>query len=156
MIYKVVFGLSFVFVSVLIGKNLTERKRFVKKFFEALKAFNVDLISDVGLYYTPLKAKLSDLNERVDGAIDGYEKIFSGETFFCNDRRLDIEQRKFVSDYVNSLGKFDEEGQIRYQDKTDVVIDGFLKKSEEIYSKYSALSSRLAFCLGLTVFIIMV
>ena len=156
MIFKVVFGLAFVFVSYLIGKNLTERKKFIKNFFETLKAFNVELSADVGLYCTPLKEKLFELNEKTDKAIDGFEKIFGGETFFCNDQRLNGEQRKFVSDYVNSLGKFDEKGQIKYQDKTDIIIDGFLTKSNEVFSKYSALSSRLAFCLGLTVFIIIV
>ena len=156
MILKVILGCILVCVSSLLGAKLTDKKRFVKDLFIKLKAFNLELSADVGLYYTPLKIKLDDFNKSVDGAIDGFEQIFNGEKYVCKDRRLNILQREFLSDYINSLGVFDEKGQIKYQDKTDKRIDAFLSDSEAVFSKYSALSTKLSFCLGLTLFIIIV
>ena len=156
MILKVILGCILVCVSSLLGAKLTDKKRFVKDLFIKLKAFNLELCADVGLYYTPLKVKLDDFNKSVDGAIDGFEQIFNGEKYVCKDRRLNILQREFLSDYINSLGVFDEKGQIKYQDKTDKRIDAFLSDSEAVFSKYSALSTKLSFCLGLTLFIIIV
>ncbi|MBP5372688.1 MAG: hypothetical protein J6Y44_00690 [Clostridia bacterium] len=154
MILKVVLGFILVCISSLIGVKLTDKKRFVKDLFLKLKAFNLELSADVGLYYTPLKIKLDDFNKSVDGAIDGFERIFNAERYVCKDRRLNLFQREFISDYINSLGVFDEKGQIKYQDKTDKRIESFLADSEAVFSKYSALSTKLSFCLGLTLFII--
>lgn len=156
MIIKLIFGIILVAVSSLVGIKLADKKRFIKDFFENLKNFNSELSADVGLYYTPLEKKLDEFNRKADGVIDGYGVIFSGESFDCKDKRLNKLQREFISEYVNSLGKFDEKNQIKYQDKTDKRIESFLESSKAVFKKYSALSVKLAFCFGLTVFIIIV
>ena len=156
MMIKIVLGVLFVATSSIIGLRLTERKRFVKDFFQKLKSFNLELSADVGLYYTPLSEKLKIFCLDSDDSIKGYECIMNGEEFVCRDKRLSKDQRLFVSGYVNSLGKFDEEGQIKFLEKTDERIDGYLSASKETFAKYSALSFKLSFCLGLVIFILIV
>lgn len=156
MIFKIACGIILVLSFSLVGIKMTEKKKFTKEFFEKLRSFNLELCADVGLYYSPLSEMLSDFNCETDGVIDGFKVIFCGEKYVCKDKRLNERQRDFVSEYVNSLGRFDEKGQIRYQDKTDIRIEDFLRSSCEEYKKYSALAFKLAFCLGLTVFIVIV
>ena len=156
MILKIACGIILVLSFSLVGIKMTEKKKFIKDFFEKLRSFNLELCADVGLYWSPLKEKLTGFNALSDGAIDGFEVIFNGEKFICKDKRLNKRQRDFVSDYINSLGRFDEKGQIGYHNKTDITIEEFLRSSGEVYIKYSALSFKLSFCLGVIVFIVIV
>ena len=156
MIIKIFLGCVMVAAFSLVGVKLSENKRFIKDLFEKLKAFNLELSADVGLYSSPIVDKLSAFNRSVDGVIDGFDAIERGGKFECRDKRLSKDQREFITLYVNSLGRFDEKRQIDYQVKTDKRIDSILLSCVESHKKYSALSFKLAFCFGLTVFIIII
>lgn len=153
---KFFLGLAFVLLCALIGVKITEKKRFVLKFFEALKEFNAEFAIDISLYSTSVYDKLKILNSKTSGVIEGYERIFDGEHYICKDKRLNSEQREFVSDYVNSLGRYDGEGQREFFVNAEKKIDLFLEKSRNTERKYSALALKLAICLGFAVFIMFI
>ena len=92
----------------------------------------------------------------VHGAIDGYEAIFDGKPFLCRDKRLDKSEREFVSFYVNSLGRYDAVGQTEFHSSAEKKIDVFLSTASETAKRYSALSVKLAFCLGVSLFILII
>ena len=145
-----------VFTTSVIGCKISERKKFVKNFFERLKIFNGEEIADIGLFSKTIGEKLKALDNSTDKAIKGYEVIFDGKDFVCKDTRFNKEQREFISFYVNSLGRYDAAGQAEFQRGADKKIDILLAASSEVSKRYSALSIKLSFCLGLSAFIIMI
>ena len=153
---KLVLGAFFVALTTLVGVKLSERKKFVCEFFERLKTFNDRLSLDVSLYSRSLYVALSSLDKETDGVLSGCEVIFEGKDFVCVDKRLSQKQRDFVSFYVNSLGTYDAAGE---KDRLFAVkerLDEFYTDSRARSEKFSALSVKLAFSLGLTVLIIMI
>ena len=153
---KFFLGLIFLLLCALIGAKLTDKKNFLLKFFEALKEFNAEFAIDISLYNSSVYEKLKLFNEKTVGVISGYDVIFGGEKFVCKDKRLNARQREFVTEYINSLGRYDGDGQREFFLNAGKKIDFFLDECKEKAKKYSALSFKLALCLGFAVLIMII
>ena len=153
---KFFLGLTFLLLCALIGVKLTEKKKFVLKFFEALKEFNAEFAIDISLYYSAVSEKLKLFNEKTSGVISGYETIFDGERFICKDKRLNPRQREFVTEYINALGRYDTDGQREFFLNAEKKIDIFLNDCKEKSRKYSALALKLALCMGFAFLILII
>ena len=121
-----------------------------------LKEFNAEFAIDISLYNTSVFEKLKLFNEKTAGVISGYETIFGGEAFVCKDKRLNARQRDFITDYINALGRYDSDGQREFFLNAGKKIDYFLDECKEKAKKYSALSFKLALCMGFTVLILII
>ena len=153
---KVFLGGAFVLICALIGARLSENKKFIADFFEKLKTFNSEFAIDVGLYSTDVSEMLSRLADETDGVLSGYEVIFSGDEYLCRDKRLSNDQRKYISYYVNSLGRYDGAGQKEFFKTNAEKIESLLVSCRATEKKYSALSLKLSVCIGFTAFIFMI
>ena len=153
---KIFLGIAIVASFVLVGIKIKDDKIFVSDFFEKLKLFNGETSVDISLYHMPIAESLKKLNVSVGGALDGVEKISSGEKFVFKDRRFKKNQREFVEFYVNSLGRADAASETERLKTAAEKLAVLSEESKRSAKAYSTLSLKLSFCVGLVVFIIMI
>ncbi len=153
-----IFLLFIIFLlSVLIAFKFIEKIKTKVQIFEKLIIFNNELLCDISLFRSGVIDRFKNVDEILKRTFIGAkESLIECKDFVCTDNRLNYSERELVSQFVNALGKSDEDGQRK-------ILSYFGEKFDECYKKYklerekrSGLYLRMGVLMGALVVILLV
>lgn len=153
---KVFCGLTIFCLSTLIGLKLSQRERERMDIFNALYMLCDSLYQDV-YFKVSVVEKLKNLEYPLSRVLDGAsENLIKGEKFSCKEKLLTRSQNKIISDFINQLGLYDEEGSLNNLKTYKGSFSAMYEEQLKVWDKAKKTYVRLGAFVGAIVFIIMV
>lgn len=143
-----VFLLS-LFFSKLVSDKYAKRANFYREMYQ----FNKILQAEVLFSKATIKVIIDNLNDKTDFAFM-LKEYFNNKIVKTDFYYLDMNERRFIENYLFSLGVGDEETQLKTIQSMGEQIIEKQKNSEIETKKYSAISVKLGFLTGITGLII--
>lgn len=156
MIIKALLCCVLVAFSTFIGYRFSDKYRHSYEVFDVLYNSNLSFNARMGLIDESVKRYLERLKPKLEKTLSGAEKILSGDSFECVDTKLTSQQRKLITDYVNSLGVSDAENQKMILSSYGELFYNEREKSSVLSKKYTVLCLKIGFSLGLTTAVIII
>ena len=156
---KVFVGVIFIAISTVLGKKITSKYLLKLKYYESLKRFNLHLKQN-------LMYKRDNLLDLLNFSCENQEFLATISSFKLNlysetsrdevylPYWVDEEDKRFLNDYFNSLGKNNLDAEVEFVSAEQVIIDEKVKIIADNSSRFSNLGQKLGFSLGMVVFII--
>ena len=134
------------------GDKYSYRKTVFEKFYDS----NLSFISKIGVINDSVSDYMATLYDSIPNAVGEYSAFLSGERFVCNDKRLTKTQKEIIETYINALGTSDSVSQKELLCSISETIKIERDKAKNEYLKFSNLSVRLGFSIGLMLVIIII
>ena len=162
MIIKAIVCLSILIFTTTIGYLLASKYRNRKIFFMQFHLLNERFLREIEYQKRPIREFIQKnifkgdfcqvLNIYLDnlGNFDDFLSIFPEISYLNN------EEIKFLSEYLNSLGKGDSGAQKKHFSALNTQIDEFKKSSEVEYKRYADLYVKLGVLIGLAIIIVII
>ncbi|MGN0819540.1 MAG: hypothetical protein ACI4M6_03965 [Christensenellaceae bacterium] len=149
---KVFCGFLIFAVSTLIGVKLSQRERERLEIFSALSMLCESLSQDV-YFKIGVVEKLKNLDYPLKGVLAcASDDLKSGKQFCCNEKLLSQSENKTVSDFINQLGMYDENGSLSwlklYKERFTSMYNAQLKvwdTAKKTYVRLGAFAGAVAF-----------
>ena len=138
----------------LLGYKFSDKYRYRSKVFEKLCLHNSLMISEIGVTNPTVENQIKELKISIPETLQGCEKFLEGERFVCRDKRLSLNQRDLVGNYINSLGTSDVDGQRSLLSSFGERLNSEYLNTKKQSADFSGLSLRLGFSLGLAIMIV--
>ena len=153
---KIFIGIVLVIITTFLGYRYADKFKYRTFVFEKLNTFNMLAVSQIGVTNITVENSINQLKNVLSETLKNVDAFLSGETFICEDKKLSQEQRIVVSNYINTLGTSD-----AYNQKQLLINQGEILKNEALTAKtlsekFSKLSVRLGFSLGLIITVIII
>lgn len=144
-------------LSILIAFKFIEKVKIKVQIFESLIIFKNELLCDITLFRSGVIERLEKVDEILKKTFNGAkESLKECKDFVCTDTRLSCSEKELISQFVNALGRSDEDGQKK-------ILSYFGEKFDECYKKYkthkevrSGLYLRMGVLIGALVVILLV
>ena len=152
---KIVFGVIFLVLGSFIGKKATDKYLQAKKYFAAFANFNRNLISNLEYKRESVKTLatinycFTDFEKTVKSAFCENEEIFIP-------KYLDEIQVKTVKDYLDEVGRNNENAERAFLTYYDGEIVKILNECTDKNKKYGSLGLKLGFAAGAAAFILII
>ena len=150
---KIFSGLLALLISTLIGyfASLKYKKRY--DFYLYFYNFNKILKNEVQFKQTTILQIIEQEREQTD-FYNVLSDFFERDNATVSLEYLKTHEKRFVSDYLLTIGVGDRQSQIKYLDGVTFSIEQNLSNSENEYKRNKSLFVRLGFLIGLAIFII--
>ena len=156
---KILLGCAIILFSTFCGYFLTKQYRQRKAFFAQLYEFNQRFLNEISYYRRPLQEFMMKYNYQ--GAfkeiLQCYLLSLSGEKFDLIEYTfLKEDERVFLIDYFQMLGKGDSVSQKAYYSSVRESLIKWKTSSDEQAKKYEDLYIKLGFLCGLFILILII
>lgn len=149
---KIIIGLAIFIFCIIFGflrSNFYIKKR---QYYFDFYSFNKKLKNEIYFLQKPLLEIIK--NDKKTDFIICLEKYFDTNEFIFNKDYLTDEEKDFLKNYLNIIGKGDSTSQIQYIETVAEQIDVNYEKSKEDEKKYKPLYIKMSFLIGLMFFIL--
>lgn len=146
-------GILLFITCVAIGYLYAGKYGKVTKFFNDFLSFNNKLRLEIGFTKTPIIQIANSLEDNGDFNKCLKNKITSGK-FDFKEKYLKSDEIEFLKIYLNNLDSGDINSQLKYLEEISLNLEKKLSSAKEEQKRYSALSIKLAFLIGLSALII--
>lgn len=151
------FGILVIIFSTFIGYLLSRKYSKVKNFYCQFDGFNKTLKTEIAFSQKTLKEiidyKCSENNDFVNNFISF---LNDRENFVLTINYLSLDEKNFLLEYYESVGKTEKNSQLEFLKKADEVITSYQKSAIELEKKYKNLYIKLGFLIGLIIFILII
>lgn len=143
--------IGFSYFGIAIGRDYSKKEMFLS---EVLSFLNI-LSNDIKFN----KSKLTNvINQNVENFKTDLQKVLNG---FLKNEKVEVPfltkyENQKMFEFLNSVGKYDVEGELSNIERYKQIFDAFYKESIEKNKKYGVLYSKLGVMLGLIVVIIFI
>ena len=151
---KIFLGIVLIATTSYIGYRFADKYKYRLFVFETLYKFNLTTVSQIGVTNVSVADGVDLLKKNIPDVMKNSDKFLNGEVFSCEDKRLTIEQKTLVSDYINVLGTSDVFNQKQILNSFGERLNNELLSSKTKCSNFSKLSVRLGFSIGLMIVVI--
>ena len=153
---KILLCLLLIAVTSFLGYRSGEKYAYRTGVFETLYDFTATFVSRIGVVNDSVSDALKKMCEKLPSVIGDYKDFLGGDTFICKDKKLTNEQKNIVEALVNALGVSDSFNQKQLLNSILETVKIEREKAKNEYQKFTKLSVRLGFSLGLVLVIIIV
>ncbi len=146
-------GIILLLFCLFIGYCLSNKYYFRRVFYSDFSSFNTLLSQEIAFKQTTITDIIKGQNKSTD--FYNLLKVYIlGEKFEIDSSYLGVQEKNFVYEYLEKIGKFDKNTQLEYLKSVNSMIVDKQKSSILDEKKYKTLYIKLSFLIGLILLII--
>ena len=151
---KILLGIIFMAVGVLVGKNSTDKYSSASKYYSSMLEFNRDLISNLEYKRVSVHALIKDKKYFSEDFSKTLNSAFGNDEDIFLPKYLDDAEKQQINDYLNNIGKSTKDAELQFLKFAEHDILKSVNKYAEENKKYGDLGIKLGFAAGAAAFIL--
>lgn len=154
---KIFIGVLLIIFSTILGYALSQKYTKIKKFYHSFDSFNKLLKTEIAFSQKTIKEIVNQKKvDNDDFLINFVAYLEDKEKFNLKISYISSDERNFVIDYYENIGKTEKSSQLDFLKKTEESLSVYHKNAVDLEKKYKSLYIKLGFLIGLIIFILII